>query len=146
MRVLPTHPPAIEADISARLEAMRRAYGAASNKDERTRLVLGALYLCGTVRPLPAWVFKALKVGLEAKMPKQPDLHGGRRLLVRWLLVREGKLKREGQHKKLTWEQAYGYARDQAVGTPWKGSARTMKASYQIYEATRRGRKRERLR
>lgn len=122
----------LEADIAAKLEGMGRAYQTTSNEDERTHHLLGALYLCRTFRPLPDWLFRGLNAELKAKLPKEPDLHGGR-----WLLVREGK------RNKLTWEEAYEYACARAAGTRWEGSDRTMKASYQIFEATLRGRKRK---
>jgi hypothetical protein len=130
--ILPAHPPAFEADLAAKLKGIRRTYETASNKDDRAYHLLAALFLCGTFRPLPDWLFKALSVELKAKAPKEPNLHGGR-----WLLVREGK------QRGRTWEQAYQYASDQAAGTPWEGASRTMEESYKIFEAKLRGRKRK---
>jgi hypothetical protein len=127
--------------MAARLKEIRRSYETASSKDDRTHYLLGALYLCRTFRPLPDWLFRGLNAELKAKLPKEPDLHGGR-----WLLVREGKRSPAGQAKTPTWEEAYECARERAKGTRWEGSARTMKASYQIYQATLRGRKRKRRR
>jgi hypothetical protein len=133
VRILPpTHPPAIEAGIATKLEAMRRAYETASNKDERTYHLLGALVLCTTFRPLPNWLFKALKAELVAKLPKKPDRHG-----VRYLLVLEGK------RLKGTWAEGYGYARGKLEGTPYAGESRTMRESYQLFRDKLRGKRRQ---
>ena len=127
VRLLPLHPPAIEADIAAKLETMRRSYEATLKRDERTYHLLGALSMCSTIRPLPHWVFKALKAELAVRLPQEPDLHG-----VRWLMVLEGK--RQGK----TWQNAYKYASERLAGTQWSGASLTMKASYQDFERKRR--------
>lgn len=132
--MLTLHPPAQETDIAGKLEAMGRAYKAASNADERIYYLLGAVNLCGPFRPLPNWLFKALSGLLVDHLPQKPDRHSWR-----WLMVREGRqTQREGHSKKPSWEEAYQYASEQLIDTRWAGSERTMKASYQIFERKRR--------
>ena len=148
MRLRTLHPPAHEADIAVKLEAMRRAYEAAiagkseaidraheaaSNADKGVYHLLAALNMCGRFRPLPKWLFEALRAVLATRLPQKPDLHS-----LRWLMVREGKQKRDGAKKPPSWEKAYSYAAERLAGTRWAGSERTMKASYQIFERVRR--------
>src|SRR5262245_41249221 len=113
------HPPAQEANIAARLEALRRAYeGTIGVTGEATRHLFAALRLCGSIRPLPRWAFEGLD-GLQSRLSQEPDRHGGR-----WLLVREGRA------QGYSWENSYDYAAERLAGTPWAGEPRTMKASY----------------
>jgi hypothetical protein len=135
MRIV-IHPPTTEADIAAKLAAIGRAYAATLNRDERTYRLLGALYLCWTTRPLPDWLFKALKAKLAAELPKQPGRHA-----VRWLMVLECKREREARGKKSTWEDAYDDASQRLESTLWKGSARTMRESCKIYLNKQRGKR-----
>ena len=135
--MLTLHPPAREADIARKLQAMRRAYEAASNADDRTHNLLGALTLCGSFRPLPHWLFEALHKLLAARLPQEPNMHW-----ARWLLVREGKRRREGHSQTPSWEDAYEYASERLAETPWSGTPRTMKASYQIVQRDIRRRRR----
>jgi hypothetical protein len=114
-------------DIAAKLEAIQGAYEATSDAQDRVYHLLGALDMCGPFRPLPNWLFTAVRGVLAARLPQEPDLHS-----ARWLMVREGKQKREGSNKTPTWEDAYEYASERLAGTPWAGEPRTMKASYLI--------------
>jgi hypothetical protein len=116
------------------LEAMDKTYQAASGV-ERDRQLLGALILCGTSRPLPIWLFVALRDRLTAGMPQEPGLHLGR-----WIAVTEAKREVRvvrGSERKIPWRGpngAFAKASKRLAATPWAGTARTMRESYDIIQ------------
>jgi hypothetical protein len=80
---------------------------------------------------LPLWLYTALKQLLK-RPPQEPSLHWGR-----WLLVREGK------QQGLSLEEARKYASDRLEGTPYAGTPRAMRKSYDIVQKKRRGGKKQ---
>lgn len=103
-------------DVSAKMAALERKWEKSGQTD--LHALLGALVFCQA--QLPPWLFNGLHQMLKARLPQEPDMHWWR-----WLLVKEGR------GKRLSWENAYEYAAEQARGK-YAGTARTMKRSYQI--------------
>jgi hypothetical protein len=98
---------------------------ARSNGSERHRHLLGALQLCGPFGPLPDWLFTALRELVIARPPETS--------MKRWDMVlafRDG--------AGLTWEESYERASRRLSRTPAKGSAETMRKSYQRIERSLR--------
>jgi hypothetical protein len=119
---IPTHPPAQAADINARLATLRKAWTKARGS-ERDYHLLAALTLCGPFQPLPDWLYRALRDQLSNRLPKEPNIHW-----ARWLMVREGK------ERGISWKAAYKYASERLAGTPFAGSPSTIAKSYKLVQ------------
>jgi hypothetical protein len=120
--------PQHQAHIDALLEQLHKDCKQASG-NERDRLLFAALTLCGPFRPLPEWLYQALRDGLRARLRQEMDIH-----TERWLLVKEGRsLAPKGSDK---WPWAYKYAAERADGI-FAGTPRTMKESYQVVQRRR---------
>jgi hypothetical protein len=120
---------AVRKDRAARMVGLQRAYETSSGA-ERDRHLLGALVLCGTLDPLPDWVYKALFDLLKDRLPQEPGLHW-----VRWMAILEAKRSVSivrGRKRKTTWKAAYAQASERLADTPAAGTARTMKESYAL--------------
>jgi hypothetical protein len=135
------HPPTLEAEIQERLAELQRACQKSRGTDRDYHL-LGGLVLCGSLRPLPQWLYAALSKLLKELLSKQQfDKHW-----VRHLLVQEGHF-----IKGLSWPKSYEYARDELKALPddhpdkrAAGSKWTMEASYKRIQRANRGKNNKR--
>jgi hypothetical protein len=88
-----------------------------------------ALWLCGTMYPLPVWVFEGLDEVLLARLPDQNIMSARwKAVLIAKATVREVR----GKKRKTSWPEAYLVASQRLKDTPNAGKPRAMREAYRI--------------
>jgi hypothetical protein len=116
-----------QSNIEVILAAMGKTWAQSSDGDERDRQVLGALIMCGTIWPLPDWLYKALVEPLRDRLQRvKPSAR-----FVRWQLMRYAL-----DYEPCKWEEAPEWVAERLEYTEWRAQPETIRKDYEAYEKT----------